>query len=494
MKKLLLLLLTLSLLVTSLVACKNDGTPQDTGETETTYDPADELAALGLPADTNMQGKTFTVYNQPWNGYEPLSIIDIKPEDGEVGNIAESAYERALEVEEALDCEIINFVGETYQENGLRKIQTAIASGDCPYDILMIRTKQYLALVTSGYLTDISDIPYLNLTKEWWDTDSRDALALGKKAYAICSDMTINDDLHIANIYFNKQMVEDYSATMESPYALVDSDRWTFEAMYDMAKQVASHPDDVIGVPGNTAQDIYGFGYVQDAAGAFLNAFGVNVCTMEESGTPVYSLGGDLAITKMQKLMSILLDTNTSINFHARLGYSAATTAETETFLSGRELFCIGGLYYASNMRRSETEFGIIPFPKYNTDQTDYITPVYSASLSVCAVPVTNGDMDNTGIFMEYFAYKGNQYMRPALYDELLEGYLPRDEESLEMLDIIFETVRYDCGMIFNFGGVVDNIFNQYNGLNESTVKSNATIWGISLGNEIKNIMATLNR
>ncbi len=492
MKKLLVLLLTLALLVSSLAACKNDETPTNTEEKKT--QAVDDLVKLGLPEGTDMQGKSFTVYNQPWNGYEPLSITDIKPEEGDIGNISEAAYERAWDVEETLNCEIFNSVGETYQENGLKKLQVALSAGDCPYDILMIRTKQYLSLVTSGYLTDISNIPYLNLTEEWWDTDSRDALALGKKAYAICSDMTINDDLHIANIYFNKQMIENYSATMESPYDLVEDDEWTFETMYDMAKQVASHPDDVIGVPGNTAQDIYGFGYVQDAAGAFLNAFGVNVCTMDESGTPVYGLGGDLAITKMQKLMSILLDTNTSINFHARLGYSAATTAETETFLSGRELFCIGGLYYASDMRRSETEFGIIPFPKYNTDQTDYITPIYSASLSVSAVPVTNQDMDNTGIFMEYFAYKGNQYMRPALYDELLEGYLPRDEESLEMLDIIFDTVRYDCGMIFNFGGVVDNIFNQYNGLNESTVKSNATIWGISLGNEIKNIMATINK
>ena len=173
MKKLLLLLLTLSLLVTSLVACKNDGTPQDTGETETTDDVADELAALGLPADTDMQGKTFTVYNQPWNGYEPLSIIDIKPEEGDLGNISEAAYERAWAVEEALNCEIVNFVGETYQENGLRQLQIALGAGDCPYDVLMIRTKQYLSLVTSGYLTDISKIPYLNLDREWWDTERR---------------------------------------------------------------------------------------------------------------------------------------------------------------------------------------------------------------------------------------------------------------------------------------------------------------------------------
>lgn len=493
MKKLFAAILALLLLAFPLCSCGDK--VEEQGNTGVTDDGGvDEFALLGIPADTNMDGKTFTVFNQPWQGYDPLAITDIKPNEGDLGNISEAAYLRASATEEKLDCVIINHKAEDDWKKGLSTLQNVIQSGgESPYDVLMIRTKQYLSLVTSGYLVEMEQIPYLNLNKEWWDLNSYDALALNNKAYAICSDMTINDDLNIANIYFNKDMVARYGDQMTDPYGLVESGDWTFETMYEMAKLVVSHPEDGAAVPGNTSEDIYGFGYIQDAAGALLNAFGLQICTINEAGRPVYTLDKDvLAVDKMQKLMTVFKDTDTSINFHARLGYAAAEIAETETFLNGRELFCIGGFYYAADMRRSETEFGILPLPKYNKAQQNYITPVYSASLTVSAVPITNTDMDNTGIFMEYFAYKGNRIMRPALYDELLEGYLPRDEESLDMLDIIFDTIKYDTGLIFNFNSIADNLFTQYSELKDSTVSSNATLWGMAVESEITTIMNSL--
>ena len=492
MKKLLAAMLALLLLALPLSSC-GDKTEEQGNTVVNGDNSVDEFALLGIPADTNMDGKTFTVFNQPWQGYDPLAITDIKPNDGDLGNISEAAYLRASATEEKLDCVIVNHKADDDWKRGLSTLQNVIQSGgECPYDVLMIRTKQYLSLVTSGYLVEIDQIPYLNLDKEWWDLNSYDALALNNKAYAICSDMTINDDLNIANVYFNKDMVAKYGDQMTNPYGLVESGDWTFEKMYEMAQLVVSHPDGGAAVPGNTAEDIYGFGYIQDAAGAFLNAFGVQICTIDEDGKPVYTLGAEHAVTKMQKLMSVFKDTDTSINFHARLGYAAAEIAETETFLTGRELFCIGGFYYAADMRRSETEFGILPLPKYDKAQQNYITPIYSASLTASAVPITTADVEKTGIFMEYFAYKGNRIMRPALYDELLEGYLPRDEESLEMLDIIFETIKYDTGLIFNFNNIADNLFSQYSELKDTTVSSNATLWGMAVESEIETIMKSL--
>ena len=47
-------------------------------------------------------------------------------------------------------------------------------------------------------------------------------------------------------------------------------------------------------------------------------------------------------------------------------------------------------------------DFGIIPYPKYDETQTEYISSASSNFLSVCAVPVTNDDLENTGAFMEY--------------------------------------------------------------------------------------------
>ncbi len=487
--KLLVLLLALLMAATSVVACKNESErpSTDTSEKDTTAPEVDDFAMLGIPENTDFAGDEIVLYNQPWQGYAPLDIADIEVVEGKNDVISQATYSRNFAVEEKLNCIITVTTGEETWQNGLQHLQTVLAA-DCPYDVLMIRAKQYLSLMSAGYLTEIQNIPYLNLEEEWWDMKSYNALALNNKAYAICSDMTTNDDLNIFNIYFNKDMIEDQG--LESPYDLVDEGKWTLDAMYQMGKQVAAHPDGP-AVPDNGPQDIYGFGYIQDASVALLNAFNVKICSLNEEGVPEFTMKGDIPVSKMQKLFQVLEDTKTSINFHARRK-ETATVEETQTFLEGRELFCIGGLYYANEMRTSETEFGIIPLPKYDEEQAEYSAPTVGTALTVAAVPASNKELDKTGIFMEYFCYMGNQTLRPALYDSLLEGYLPRDEESLDMLNIIFDSVQYDTGLIFNFNGVVDRIFTNYNDLKSSTVSSDVAVWKIGVDNAIKALMQTL--
>lgn len=52
---------------------------------------------------------------------------------------------------------------------------------------------------------------------------------------------------------------------------------------------------------------------------------------------------------------------------------------------------------------------------------------------------------------MEAYAYEGYKTIRPAFYDVLLQGKIVRDDQSLEMLDFIFDNITYDVGNIFNF-------------------------------------------
>lgn len=94
--------------------------------------------------------------------------------------------------------------------------------------------------------------------------------------------------------------------------------------------------------------------------------------------------------------------------------------------IRGNTLFCLGGLYYAPEMRQMDRDFGIIPYPKYEETQNDYNIPVFTIALTYVSVPVTNGDIENTGIFMEYYAYLGHEYVLPALYDKLLQGKVTR--------------------------------------------------------------------
>lgn len=61
-------------------------------------------------------------------------------------------------------------------------------------------------------------------------------------------------------------------------------------------------------------------------------------------------------------------------------------------------------------------------------------------------------------MILEILAYQGKKLLTPAYYENTLIGKNTRDEESGEMLDIIFATRAYDVGYYYALGGYKDLI------------------------------------
>ena len=242
MKRLLALILALLMLSGALVSCKKDDEGKTDGSGAVSAGDVDDLELLGIPVDTDLDGKEIVVYNQPWQGYAPLNIVDIAPENSEGTNIEVAARQRILLLESRLNCTVKEVVGEPIWGHGLSHLQNLFGSGTDQYATIFIRAKQYIQLLSSGYLKEIDEIPYLNLDKAWWDSDSLEALSISGHAGAICSDMTTNDDINQANIFFNKQMIQDNR--LESPYELVDSGKWTLEKYETMVLRVTAEGEE----------------------------------------------------------------------------------------------------------------------------------------------------------------------------------------------------------------------------------------------------------
>ena len=180
-------------------------------------------------------------------------------------------------------------------------------------------------------------------------------------------------------------------------------------------------------------------------------------------------------MTKIMRLSDLLQNTAISYNCHKR----SAKPAEDEAgmLVRGHALFCLGGLYYAPEMRSMDQDFGIIPYPKYDEAQSDYRIPMITIALTYASVPVSNNDIKNTGIFMEYYAYLGRHDIMPALYDKLLLGKVARDNDSSAMLDIIFNNRVFDTGMIFDFSGLRTDLQVMYRDMRNdfaSSLKANS--------------------
>ena len=100
-----------------------------------------------------------------------------------------------------------------------------------------------------------------------------------------------------------------------------------------------------------------------------------------------------------------------------------------------------------------ETDFGILPLPKYDEAQEDYITFVNPAG-SCLTVPITVASVERSGIVLEAMASESYRYLTPAYYNTALQQKYTRDNESAEMLDLLLQNRVYDLAMIYSWGNI----------------------------------------
>jgi hypothetical protein len=101
-----------------------------------------------------------------------------------------------------------------------------------------------------------------------------------------------------------------------------------------------------------------------------------------------------------------------------------------------------------------ETDFGILPFPKFNEAQENYYSVVNPYTGVMLGIPQSAEDLNRVSIILEALAAESRYTLQPAYYDVALTRKYTRDEESEEMLDIIFGSRVYDIGGVYSFGNV----------------------------------------
>jgi hypothetical protein len=107
-------------------------------------------------------------------------------------------------------------------------------------------------------------------------------------------------------------------------------------------------------------------------------------------------------------------------------------------------------------MRASETDFGVLPIPKWEESQSRYYSVVSIYTSSLMSVPIVTQDLERTGILLEALAAESKYTLMPAYYEVALKTKYARDDESAEMLDIIINNRIYDLGEMLNPGGLRD--------------------------------------
>ncbi len=411
--------------------------------TETTAEETTAPYTPDLP-DRDFEGVTFTFLTKG-DGYTDWKECSVyaEAENGDVVN--DAIYRRNRAVEEEFNVAIAETRSDTLGNEAIK----SIAAGDSAYDVLMPTGLDSGTLAAGGYLIDFASVPYIDLTRAWWDQRSIADCSVANRLFYVSSELSfLNNDATWCTM-FSKGLIEDYK--LESPYDLVAENKWTWDNVYSMYKVVSADldgdgvlgPDDLY--PNLTQNENFDAMYIGD---------GEWLIRKDGDDLPQIALGvSERSVNVLEQVNQIMNDTQFSFNYHvgaSKLGYHLWTT---QMFEEGRGLMWVTNLQIVIRLRYLESSFGIVPVPKYSSEQEHYSNVVWMVG-SFVTVPKTTGDAERTGILLEALAAKSLEMLRPAYYDAALTGKYLRDEESVEMLDIIIAERVYDLGLAFNWGSI----------------------------------------
>lgn len=446
-------LLLIAAMAVSLAACSK--TPHEVGEQtggeagflSTEAEAETELTA-DVPSDANYDGYEFRVLHWFLTGWESRLDKDIYAAE-EIGEVLNDAvYKRNLAVSERLNITI------SLEDMDYAKVPTTIrnmvSAGDDAYDLTYIRTYESPSLITDGCLNDFNDLPYVDLTREWWDQNCVEDLSIGGKLYLAASDINVIDKDATASIVFNKALAKDLN--VPDLYYIVNDGKWTIDKIHEFSKTAAS---DVDGDGKMTLDDTWGMIGGADVPTAFFNGAGSTFAAKDEDDMPVYTFDSEYNYSVTDRIIEYMLDDSCFYNHHTGTG-GAAKTDDNEyqkLFENGHGLFFWTRLDAVTSMRASETEFGILPTPKYQESQDKYYSLVSIHTAGLMSVPISATDLDRTSVILESWACESLKVVQPAYYEVALKGKYVRDEESSAMLDLIFGSRVFDIGIFYAFGG-----------------------------------------
>ena len=461
MKKTIALLLSAALLLPLFAACGNKPAENsgDTADTSAVTEPVatEDIPDIPAAGDLNIGGdfNILVAGNWAWNDYES---------DGTEGTVVDSAIFRRNKY--LLDNYGVDIKNEDIVEystamgsgKGFMRLYTGYMSGSTEFDAAMIGTFDVATLAYSSVLEDLNEVPYIDLSKDYWDQKANEDLTISGRMFYTTGEISLSDNRSTNVMFFNKEMIQAYE--LDDPYELVRNNKWTFDKFAEMVKSVGEDLDQDGEYDQN---DCFGLLSANDDKLAMLGAAREHIATIGADGNIVLTLYNERTVSIYDKYLALCGDYSHTFNwqFDYRTGKSGNVASNEERVAmmnTNRALFYPHMMFYIDYLRDIETNFGILPFPKFDESQAEYGHTVSAWHSEFLCVPRGVSDLSRTGIMLELLAYQGKKLLTPAYYEKTLVGQYTRDEESAEMLDIIFATRVFDVGIYYNLGGYKDKI------------------------------------
>lgn len=428
MKRLLSIFLALTLLLSAMMftSCGSDIESEDSVSTELSDKELTEADILGFEQQ-DYQDKEFTIL---LNNAYTFNERDFWVSDSTANGLSRAIYERNRMCEDYLGIKInidakAGAHGSTVTEELDRIVK---GGGECPWDMVAIG----MGMIVQGGKIDIykniMKMDYIDLDHDWWVDGLVDQLSINNQLYLIAGDVCQSTYTYIGATYANLAVAETFHIDIDF-YELVKSGDWTLDEFFRLYKLVG---EDSNG-DGKYDSETETYGWCNHGIGARLmwTAAGIEMIQRQSDGT--FALRSSLdsrIIDLVDKFMTAFEDPHSE--------YVGDDEQMAKAFAEDRVLFVTSYLGQAENFRKSnmESPFAILPMPKYDDSQEDYIAS-NSGTYNALCFPVTAASDELCAQVAEYMGYYGQKYVIPQYYDVALKYKQNDVAANIEMIDLL---------------------------------------------------------
>lgn len=445
------------------------------------------------------------VYPYPASGYngEEFNILNtsdmwtmhcsVYREEATGDALDDAIYKRNSSLEEKLGIKIKETLTDNdYLYGNLLGIaRNSVLSGDDEYDIMYLPMHLISSMATEGSFNNLLDVKSVQLDKSWWYSNFNDVMTINGALYGALggSNLMVQDAVRV--LTFNQDMMTDLGLDM--PYDLVREGKWTLDEMNKYLTAGASLNGDDSAVWNKDGKTIYGLTNHGDNMAYY--TVGCGEFNIEnKNGTITNTCGTARWFDVISKISSLL--TTDDAKFIA--GYNGNDLDPEQggyiyMFMNQRTLFAVSEVNKFQSYRSLEFDYGVIPFPKYDENQANYYSNAYEGATGAF-IPVTSTDPEKVGLIIDAMSYEGEKSVVPVFREIAVESKGLRNDDSIEMLEIIVDSIVPRIGKIFAIDDTLQTALNaDIIGKDNSAASIYATNKS-SIDTKIQEIMDTWNK
>ncbi len=449
-KRILCALLAVMLSLGVLVSCASGSkteTPSTTAAVGNATEAADTTADTqpvetgresvkdAIPEGLRFDGETVNIVyrNEIW--YETWDTIGT---DNSGDMIQDAIWQRNINVEERFGVTLnLQPTQTTGLSNVGAEIKQMVMAGSDEFDMIVSTGNSTVTQGIYPYVYELSNLKYLNIDQPWWRDNAIRALSFDGQHYRfLMGDNTLNDYLKCGIMVYNKDLYNDIFGDPDEPYKLVLEGTWTWDKVMEMCEAAYN---DANGDGQLNRGDIFGMMWTgNDIMTHIVMSCNPDLFVYTEAGVPDLSVfNSERNVEIIEKLIQV---------FHGTSGVWLADVSVDNVYkyFAQNESLMYGGRMsnlVSAEMREMESDYGVLPLPKFNSDQKEYVTNIQSSATITClpkTVPASRIDMVDA--VLEGWAAEAYRVVLTPFIETALKLKYSRDALSGQVIDIVFDT------------------------------------------------------